>query len=194
MNEQSTLQAQPAPVPATPRPRWLGLWFGWWVAGCLCLLAFSSYQQLQIQQRILARSQALKDAVAEAAEVSAATVQQLDGVAKLDAATTRVASQLSRIAAVNGQLRAELAAMEPAVRGIDSSIATLDKQTQESAALLAEIAAKSDALQGALTQSLATGRKVSSLLSDMSRLQGEVTANLGVMVGKTGLLDRFAKE
>ena len=182
----------PGPAKAAAGLKWSSLWFGWWVAGCLVLLAYSSQQQLRIQRHLLEQSRHLKAAVAEAAAVSEATNRQLEGIGKLDAATTRLSGQLSRIAQANATLRTELQGLEVTVSGIDSSVATLDRQARESAQLLSAIARKSDDLQSALAESLATGKKISGLLTQMARVQGSVTDNLGEMVRKTERLRRFS--
>jgi chromosome segregation ATPase len=195
MNEaQSCGPDEKRPADGDRKPGWAGLWFGWWVAACLMLLAFSSYQQLQIQGRILTQSRRLKDAVAEAAAVSAATNKQLDGVRKLDAATSRLSVQLTRLAKANAAIRTELGYMEGTVKSIDDSLVVINQQTRESTELLTAIAKKSDDLQAALSKSLATGRKISSLLGEMAQVQDAVTGNLGVMVQKTAPLQRFVKE
>lgn len=184
-------RAQPAPArePA-PRKLWQA-WFGWWVAACLAALAYSTHQQLAIQQRILAQSILLEQGVAEAKRVTAASNEQLARVAELDHATGRLALKLTHIGQVNTEIRGELAALEGTVVGLSRSIATMEGQVGQSHGLLTAIARESESLLRTLQRSRTTGDDVSRHLSEMVRLQQATNADLAEMNRKTKPLEQW---
>lgn len=191
VSEIARIAPQPAPRPGpAPRKLWQA-WFGWWAAACLVALAYSTHQQLAIQQRILAKSLLLEQAVAEAKAVTAASNEQLAKVAELDEATGRLALKLTHIGQVNGAIRSDLLALEGTVAGLYRSIATMEGQVGQSHELLTAIARESGQLQRTLQRSRTTGDAVSSHLSDMVRLQQAVNADLAEMNRKTAPLQQW---
>ncbi|HWI53327.1 MAG TPA: hypothetical protein VNT01_14385 [Symbiobacteriaceae bacterium] len=190
-------------MPLEPRPggasapegkegsRGEGIWFGWWVALCLVVLAYHTYGQLAAQRRILEASQQLKAKVGEAAAVSAATNHQLGKVAELDAATTELAGKLERLGRTNAGVKAELAGLEGTVAGLLASVEKLDGQAVASHETLTAVAAESEALLGTLRHSRATGAGISEQLSAMVEIQYGINADLQEMKRNTQVLDRF---
>lgn len=188
-------------IPLEPRPggapaekegsRGQSIWFGWWVALCLVVLAYNTYGQLAAQRRILEASRQLEEQVGEAAAVSAATNHQLGKVAELDAATTELAGKLERLGRTNAGVKAELAGLEGTVQGLLASVEKLDGQAVASHETLAAIAAESEALLGTLRHSRATGAGISEQLSAMVELQYGINADLQEMNRHTRFLDRF---
>lgn len=186
-------QPQSAPSPdGAPRGRAGALWFGWWVAACMVLLAYNTYNQLQIQRRILVHGETLQAKVAEAAQVSQETNKQLEKVKQLDEATAQLGVKLQRIGQLNGAIRAELEGMEGTVAGIDQSISTMDEQVVRSHAILQQVIAQSQALEQKLQESYAIGDDVSASLGSMVEIQSGVNAELAEMVGKTQALEKFS--
>jgi len=190
-------------IPLEPRPggepaqsekggsRGQAIWFGWWVALCLVVLAYHTYGQLAAQRRILEASQQLQAKVGEAAAVSAATNHQLGKVAELDAATTELSGKLERLGRTNSAVKAELAGLEGTVAGLLSSVEKLDGQAVASHETLGSIAAESEALLGTLRHSRATGADISERLSAMVDIQYGINADLQEMKRHTQFLDRF---
>jgi methyl-accepting chemotaxis protein len=184
---------QPAAAPAGEGQRkpWAGIWFGWWVAACLVVLALNTQHQLQAQQRILEGSRKLQDKVGEAAAVSVATNQQLGKVAELDRATSALAVKLERLGAVNTALKGELASLEATAGQLQDSVAHLDAQALQSHQQLAQIAAQSDQLYATLQRSRRSAEQVAGYLNGMVDLQERVNAELVEMNAKTKALERF---
>lgn len=183
----------PQPEPARPRKSWslwARLWFGWWVFGCVALLAWNAQQQLAIQQRILARSEELERIVAEAAAVSADTNRQLLQVEELDAATARLGAKLKEIGAVNGAIKQELKAIEAAVGETIALIDTMAGQAELSQERLMEIARLSAELHTVLRQSQQIGADVSLYLQRLVEIQEGVNADLSAMNANTRFLER----
>ncbi len=188
----SSPSPEPKEKPARSRPR--HGWFAWWVAACLVALAWSTHQQLQIQERILEKSSALEAGVARAREVMAATNQQLGQVSDVAAATGELEARLERLARLNGDLKRELEALEVTVNGLDRSVIHLDGQALQSLQQLEEIAARSAALHQTLIRSHAIGSDVAAYLEQMVTMQTEVTADLAAMEAKTRFLDQLMGE
>jgi methyl-accepting chemotaxis protein len=166
-------------------------WFGWWVAVCLVALAVSSYQQLQIQRRILVTSRLLETKLAESKAISASMNDQLVNVAQLDDATRQLNEKLKRVVNTNRAIRDELTGMESTVNGISQAVGKLDQQAAASHLLLAEVARQSTLLGETLGRSYTTGSEVSRSLSHMVELQEAVNADMAEMDRKTQPLDRF---
>jgi chromosome segregation ATPase len=167
------------------------LWFGWWVAICLGVLAYHTNAQLEAQKRILTASQQLQAKVGEAAVVSAETNHQLGKVAELDAATTAMAGTLQHLSQTNAAVKGELAGMEATVDGLVASVQRLDGQAVASHETLLAVARESEALLALLRSSQATGATVSSRLQQMVNLQVSINADLDEMNRNTRDLDRF---
>jgi chromosome segregation ATPase len=180
------------PAPEQKGRGWVrSLWFGWWVAICLGVLAYHTNAQLEAQRRILAASQVLEARVADAAAVSAATYHQLGKVAELDAATSALAGTLQRLSQTNADIKGELAAMEGTVDGLVRSVERLDGQAVASHETLLAVARESEALLAALRRSQATGATVTARLERMVNLQTSINADLDEMNRNTRDLDRF---
>lgn len=187
-------EPRPGGAPAPEKNGWVwvrSLWFGWWVAISLGVLAYHTNAQLEAQKRILVASQELQAKVGEAAEVSAATNHQLGKVAELDAATTKLAGTLQRLSQTNAAVKGELAAMEGTVDGLVKSVERLDGQAVTSHETLVAVARESEALLAALRRSQATGANVTARLEQMVNLQTSINADLDEMNRNTRDLDRF---
>lgn len=195
MSELEQLQPlgpRPAGQPAPEQQGWLrSLWFGWWVAICLGVLAYHTNAQLEAQKRILAASQELQAKVGEAAAVSAATNHQLGKVAELDRATTALAGTLQRLSQTNAAVKDELAAMEGVVDGLVRSVERLDGQAMASHGTLTAVARESETLLAGLRRSQAAGATVTARLEQMVNLQTSINADLDEMNRNTRDLDRF---
>jgi septal ring factor EnvC (AmiA/AmiB activator) len=188
---EAATRAAAAPQPKEEPKGRSHAWFGWWVAVCLVALAVSSYQQLQIQRRILVTSRLLETKLAESKAISASMNDQLVNVAQLDDATRQLNEKLKRVVTTNRAIRDELTGMESTVNGIRQAVGKLDQQAVASHQLLAEVARQSTLLSETLARSYATGAEVSGRISLMVELQEAVNADMAEMDRKTRPLERF---
>lgn len=191
MSSLERIHQAPAERPEPAKRPLAGVWFGWWVAFCLAVLAWSTQQQLAAQERILEGSRKLEATVAEAAEVSRATNDQLAKVSDLDQVTTELGSKLQQLGQINVRLKGELLGLEQLVIGLEGSVAQLDQQALSSHEALTAIAVQSERLHRTMQRSFRTSQQVAGHLNRMVLLQERVNAELAEMNRKTRLLDRL---
>lgn len=168
-------------------------WFAWWVAGCLVILAISTYQQLEIERRLLARSRDLERTVAQSRTVSADTVEQLRQVGALAGATAELDQTLARLARTNGGIRQELSGLEQTAEAIRRSVAAMDGQAAQSQALLEQVVGESEALHATLQRSQEVGQRLSDRLAALVEAQEAIGADLLEMTEKTRFLDEIVR-
>lgn len=180
-----------SPAASTAPPKVRHLWFPWWVALCLALIAYNAHRQLEIQQRMLETGSRLEQAVLKSGEVSAETNRQLVQVRALARATERLDDRLARVGQVNGAIRKDLEALEGLALQINKSVGRVEAQTERSQALLKEILGSSRRLQETLAQSRYLGDQVSGQLHRLVRTQEGINADLGEINRKTRFLDRW---
>lgn len=168
-------------------------WFPWWVATCLVVLAVSTYQQVDIQRRLLVGSRDLENIVAESRAVSGETVRQLQHMAALDTATVRLDDKLARLGEVNGAIRQEVLGLEATASALLRSVANIDGQAGASLALLTEVVKESAALHGTLLESQRVGVELSGRLARLVEAQEAINVDLLEMTEKTQFLDRMVR-
>lgn len=184
--------SKPGPTTApTSRGKAGPVWFPWWVAICLALVAYNAQRQLEIQQRLLVTGSQLEQAVARSGQVSVETNRHLVRVRALATATARLDGRLAQIGRINGAIRKDLESLEGLAVQIDESVARVEVQTERSQALLAEILGSSHQLKETLAQSNYLGDHVSGQLKRLVRTQEGINADLAEINRKTRFLDRW---
>lgn len=191
--------SKPRPGPGAPPsrqtqaqrhgPGWT--WFGWVLAVALALLAHSTLTQLDIQRRLLTGSRELEQLVAAARETTAALNTQMTAAGELATATAEMDSQLLRVTERNRSIQLRLATLEHTVGAILQSVQGMGNEAAHSRELLQQIAAESEALHQVLLETWAVSADLNDHLTAMVAAQEAIGADLGEMVEKTRLLDRF---
>lgn len=176
---------------STMPPKVRHLWFPWWVAFCLTLVAYNAHRQLEIQQRMLVTGSQLEQAVLMSGEVSAETNRQLIQVRSLARATERLDGRLAQVGRINGAIRNDLEALERLAVQISESVGRVEAETERSQALLKQILGSSRRLQETLAQSRRLGDQVSGHLQRLVGTQEGINADLAEINRKTRFLDRW---